>query len=660
MSQDASAPVAGVITPDPAEVTEALTLTGSPLEQIVLGSSEADQQPRLDGLEADAPVPSEPASLEPLASATAISFAAVNADADSLEAQTAAMLALSDPYATMELEDGVYIPEDELEPPESAWPRAVSSHPAPPVLSENDQPELKSTGVEDDALADSPPPSLEPALAEEAFLEEVVSAPTVSATDTVTLERGEYRVTGFDSVGRKLAKAPDGSEVVIASYQSGAALTRSLYPHPMLPPLLDAATDDTRTLIAHPRLEGRTLEDALIGADRASALSTILDLARFNRYLAARGFALVGLEPREVLLHPTRLSRLPSVRKIGDTAPAEAPRYGAPERASGLPVLGIEGVYTLGAMLYHALEGRALSEGELLSAFPELPGAPQALTAMLAPTSQRANPGEALDLLIKLSAALEPRRRWLVASSSTVGISPDRITNEDSCGALQRRVFGAAGHDNLMVACVADGMGGMARGEDASQAAVRGFLDFETLELNRAVAASAAQSANARVIEALEGKSGGCTFTGVICDAERVVVAHVGDTRAYLISDRLVQQLTEDHSMVMMLVKMGVIPLEAAHNHPDSNKVMRALGSNRVMPPDYVDTLEVTVRPNDRIVIMSDGVWGAIQPSDLEAMLLESLPVQDMADALVRSALTAGSTDNATALVLLFEEREAL
>ena len=582
------------------------------------------------------------------------SIAAPDDEAALLAAQAEVLLALSDPYATMEIEDGVYIPEDELEPPESALPR-----PAPVELVEDEAPILKSTGVEDEPPEDALP-TLEPLESEAGFLEEVVSTPTVSASDTVTLERGEYRVTGFDAVGRKLAVAPDGSEVVIASYQSGAALTRSLYPHPMLPPLLDAATDDTRTLIAHPRLEGRTLEDALSAQDRSGAMAAILDLARFNRYLAARGFALVGLEPREVLLQPTRLSRLPSVRRIGDLSPAEAPRYGAPERASGLPVLGIEGVYSLGAMLYHALTGQALSEGELPSQFPELPGAPQALTAMLAPTSQRANPQDALDLLIKLGMAFEPRRRWLVASSSTVGISPDRATNEDSCGALQRRVFGAAGHDNLMVACVADGMGGMARGEDASQAAVRGFLDFETQELNRSVAASAAQAANARVIEALEGKSGGCTFTGVICDAERVVVAHVGDTRAYLISDQLVQQLTEDHSMVMMLVKMGVIPLEAAHNHPDSNKVMRALGSNRTMPPDYVDTLEITVRPNDRIVIMSDGVWGAILPSDLELMLLAGQPVQDMADALVRSALKAGSTDNATALVLLFEEREAL
>ena len=643
MSQDAVTPDAEDaegVRPDVAELPQTLTPATSALEQIVFGDD----------------LPPEPTIERNAASSASPVMPSAADDAGTLEMQTEAMLPRTDPYATMELEDGVYIPEDELEPPESAWPR-----PAPVELVEDEAPILKSTGVEDEPPGDESPEDAWPTLEPEAgFLEEVVSAPLVSASDTVTLERGEYRVTGFDAVGRKLAVAPDGSEVVIASYQSGAALTRSLYPHPMLPPLLDAATDDTRTLIAHPRLEGRTLEDALSDHDRPSAMAAILDLARFNRYLAARGFALVGLEPREVLLQPTRLSRLPSVRRIGDISPAEAPRYGAPERAAGLPVLGIEGVYSLGAMLYHALTGQALSEGELPSAFPELPGAPQALTAMLAPSSQRANPQEALDLLTKLSAAFEPRRRWLVASSSTVGISPDRATNEDSCGALQRRVFGAAGHDNLMVACVADGMGGMARGEDASQAAVRGFLDFETIELNRAVAASAAQSANARVIEALEGKSGGCTFTGVICDAERVVVAHVGDTRAYLISDRLVQQLTEDHSMVMMLVKMGVIPLEAAHNHPDSNKVMRALGSNRTMPPDYVDTLEITVRPNDRIVIMSDGVWGAIVPSDLELMLLTGQPVQDMADALVRVALKAGSTDNATALVLLFEEREAL
>jgi PPM family protein phosphatase len=570
---------------------------------------------------------------------------------------------------TAELEDGVYIPEDEVlevqSAPSSASVLEAPSPDAVVAVVSDEEPVLKSTGIEDhpapiaQPAPDVPQATGEGFLEEDGFLEEETLAMS-TATPPVKLERGEYTVTGFDPVGRKLATSPDGAEVVIASYQGGAAVTRALYPHPMLPPLLDAGEEDGKTLIAHPRLQGRTLEDAFKDRELKLAVRTVLDLARFNRYLSARGFALTGLEPREVLLTPTRLSRLPSVRKIGDAAPAEAPRYGAPERAAGTSVSGMEGVYTLGAMLFHALEGRALEEGEMPSSFVELPGAPQALTAMLAPTSQRANPQEALELIAKLEVALSKRYRWLVGQSSTVGINSDRSTNEDSCGAIQRATHGDGGPELQLVACVADGMGGMAKGEDASQAAVRGFLSFEAHDATKAAAVEATSRANTRVIEIMEGKSGGCTFTGVIAEGDRVVVAHVGDTRAYLVSDQLVEQLTEDHSMVMMLVKMGVIPPEAAHNHPDSNKVMRALGSNRVLPPDYVDTVEITVRPGAKIVLLSDGVWGPILPTDLEAMLLQDGLAQDLADALVRAALKAGSSDNATAMVLHYEERDPL
>jgi protein phosphatase len=557
-------------------------------------------------------------------------------------------------------QDGIYLPIDDLLEPDP--PVIASTAASEPVLETEAPPLEPAPSASPEAVAPAPPEPEALPLENAGFLEEEVLSPvaTQAGEDTLLLERGAYTVTGFDEAGRRLAVAPDGLEVIIAAYPGGAAVTRSLYPHPMLPPLLDAATGQERTLIAHPRLHGRTLEQALTEHDRTGAVAALLDLSRFNRYLAARGFALTGLEPREVLLNPTRLTRLPNVRKIGDDAPAEAPRYGAPERASGASITGLEGVYSLGAMLYHALEGRALQEGELPSDFPHLPGVPQALSAMLAPASQRATPQDALELVVKLNDALQPRRAWRVGSSSTVGVSPDRQTNEDSCGALLRETSGASGAEVSLKACVADGMGGMARGEDASQAAVRGFLAFDAPELSKAVAAQAGQAANARVVEALEGKSGGCTFTGVLCDQDRVVVAHVGDTRAYLVSDMVVQQLTEDHSMVMMLVKMNVIPLEAAHNHPDSNKVMRALGSNRVLPPDYVDTVEITVRPGNRIVLLSDGVWGPLTPPDLEALLLRDLEPQTLSDTLVREALKAGSTDNATAMVLQLEEREAL
>jgi protein phosphatase len=621
---------------------------------------ETDEAPGFVGdASSDAPdagiAPNEPHStLPPTADSvrTASGTVTLNAAASSL------------PAILTDSQDGLYLPLDALEPDPPLVSALDASAPEfvtqpNPVLEESADAPEPVPAASTPSVASS---GLEAPSSDEGFLEEEVIAPASTGVtgETLSLERGAYTVTGFDESGRRLAVAPDGAEVVIAAYPGGAAVTRSLYPHPMLPALLDAATEESRTLIAHPRLQGRTLEAALQSHDRAAAVGAVLDLARFNRYLAARGFALTGLEPREVLLEPTRLARLPNVRKIGDDAPAEAPRYGAPERSAGAAITGTEGVYTLGAMLYHALEGRALGEGEVPSHYPQVPGVPQALSAMLAPASQRATPQDALELVVKLSDALQPRRAWTAGSSSTVGVSPDRQTNEDACGVLLRDTNGSSGNEFGVRACVADGMGGMARGEDASQAAVRGFLAFESVEFTKAVAAQAAQAANARVIEALEGKSGGCTFTGALCDGERVLIAHVGDTRAYLVSDMVVQQLTEDHSMVMMLVKMNVIPLEAAHNHPDSNKVMRALGSNRVMPPDYVDTLEITARPGNRLVLMSDGVWGPLTPTDLEALLLQDLPPQAMSDALVRAALHAGSTDNATAVVLQLEEREAL
>ena len=109
--------------------------------------------------------------------------------------------------------------------------------------------------------------------------------------------------------------------------------------------------------------------------------------------------------------------------------------------------------------------------------------------------------------------------------------------------------------------------------------------------------------------------------------------------------------------MVQMLVRMGVISSEEAHGHPDSNKVTRALGANKDLDRDYIDTFEFVADAGDRIVIVCDGVWGAIEPKKYEAILLESIGVQDLADKMVSAAMSAGSNDNVTALVLEYEER---
>lgn len=572
----------------------------------------------------------------------------------------------------LESEEGIYVlPEDSgvfMPPPEvQAWeeqaaqtaimpPKIIFPEPRPPTLVMPEAPAVAPVAVQ-----------TAPVEAEGDFLEEEVLAPTVPTSAVpqlvvppiMKLERGEYALLTQESAGRVIAKAPDGSEVRIAIYARGADVTRALYPHPMLPNLIDAGEVDGKILIAHPKLEGNTLESAIYEKNKNVVISTVVDLARLNRYLHARGFALVAIDPRDVLLEPTRLQRLPNVHKIGDVVGAEAPRYGAPERAAGHKINGSEGVYTLGALIYHVLTGQMPVEGEMLVSFPEIPGVPQALTAMLSPSTTRVNPSDALELCSKLEKAMEKRFSWVLGTATTVGINPDRVTNEDSVGYRTRRSTGAAHNDTIVVACVADGIGGMARGEDASQAAVSGFLDYPLSEVSPQAAHEAIALANARVIGAMEGKSGGCTFTGVIADGDKIALAHVGDTRAYLLTDK-VEQISEDHSMVAMFVKMGIIPAEAAHNHPDSNKIMRALGSNRELPPDYVELREITVPANGTIVIVSDGVWGVFPPKEFEVALLEIKQPQDLADRLVRQAIERSTSDNATALVMKLEARDPI
>jgi PPM family protein phosphatase len=584
--------------------------------------------------------------------------------------------AVLEPYDALEADDGVYVlPEDSgvfMPPPElveqmhQATTTVVLPPDSAPVVHQpvapGSSPQGAAISVQPTALVADAPEFLEGDFLEEEILSPSVppsTAPTLAVPPVMKLERGEYALLTQESPGRVIAKSPDGSEVRVAIYARGADVTRALYPHPMLPNLIDAGEHEGKILIAHPKLEGNTLDAAIYAKDRLTVIGAVVDLARLNRYLHARGFAFVSIDPRDVLLSPTRLQRLPNVHKIGDVVSAEAPRYGAPERAAGHKVNGSEGVYVLGGILYHVLTGQMPVEGEMLLTFPEIPAVPQALTAMLAPATTRVNPTDALELCAKLERAFDKRYAWIIGTATTVGINPDRTTNEDSTGYRARRSLGAAHNDTIVVACVADGIGGLAKGEDASQAAVSGFLDFPLFEVSKQAAQEAISLANARVMGALEGKSGGCTFTGVIADGNKIALAHVGDTRAYIVTDT-VQQISEDHSMVAMFVKMGIITPEAAHNHPDSNKIMRALGSHRELPPDYVHLSELTVSENARIVIVSDGVWGVFPPKEFEIALLEPLEVQDLADSLVRQALKRSTSDNATALVMKLETREPI
>jgi serine/threonine protein phosphatase PrpC len=199
---------------------------------------------------------------------------------------------------------------------------------------------------------------------------------------------------------------------------------------------------------------------------------------------------------------------------------------------------------------------------------------------------------------------------------------------------------------------VADGMGGARAGEVASQLALQTVADLQRaggarLE-DEVVAANSVVHARAHEDERFAGM--GTTLTAALASAEALHLAHVGDSRAYLLRAGTLRQLTRDHTLVDRMVQAGEITRDEADVHPHRNVLIRALGTE---PSVEVDALDVGLLEGDRVLICSDGLTTMVTEERIAA-ILEATPgnPQDAADRLVRAANRAGGIDNITALVL--------
>ncbi|MDR1082529.1 MAG: Stp1/IreP family PP2C-type Ser/Thr phosphatase [Coriobacteriales bacterium] len=200
---------------------------------------------------------------------------------------------------------------------------------------------------------------------------------------------------------------------------------------------------------------------------------------------------------------------------------------------------------------------------------------------------------------------------------------------------------------------VADGMGGHAAGEVASELAIRTFeeaaittADPEALE--RAVAES--NSAIIRGAREGLGRAGmGTTLTAAVIEDDRLLVAQIGDSRAYLLQKGQLRQITRDHSVVAELISSGQITREEARTHPDRSVITRALGSDPHVRPDIY---EMRLHAGERLMLCSDGLTGMLNTATLQNILTENPDPQQAADALIDAANNAGGHDNITAIVV--------
>lgn len=229
------------------------------------------------------------------------------------------------------------------------------------------------------------------------------------------------------------------------------------------------------------------------------------------------------------------------------------------------------------------------------------------------------------------------------AARSDVGLV--RANNQDS----------AFAGPHLIV--VADGMGGAAGGDIASSLAVGRLaaLEGEALGPDEALdrLKEAIADAHGDIVERAHNDpelSGlGTTVTAILRSGSSLAMAHIGDSRGYLLRGGQLDQVTTDHTFVQHLVDTGRLSQADAENHPKRNLVLRVLGDIDADVPVDISVREA--KPGDRWMLCSDGLSGVVSRSTIEQTLVEIEDPGDCADALVALALAAGAPDNVTCVI---------
>jgi serine/threonine protein phosphatase PrpC len=223
---------------------------------------------------------------------------------------------------------------------------------------------------------------------------------------------------------------------------------------------------------------------------------------------------------------------------------------------------------------------------------------------------------------------------------------------------LQRR----ANEDSMLVRSplfvVADGMGGAQAGEVASRLAVDAFKGglSDSSDPEASLLAQVEQ-ANARINELshanIEHAGMGTTITAVYLGEQEVVVAHVGDSRAYCMREGELLRLTDDHSLVDELIRQGKLTPEEAEEHPQRSVITRALGPEAIVE---VDVRTFRARPGDVYLVCSDGLTTMLAEEDLRGVLASNPVLRDAGEQLIAAANAAGGKDNITVVLLRVEE----
>jgi len=239
---------------------------------------------------------------------------------------------------------------------------------------------------------------------------------------------------------------------------------------------------------------------------------------------------------------------------------------------------------------------------------------------------------------------------FTIGKASDIGIK--RKENQDAIGVWLPGLLNR--QPPLLI--VADGMGGHQEGALAAQMVVKAMMDGyhktrrerNYAEVLRWCVSLAFKRIHDYANKKPEIATMGSTVVAVILDKKQAHIVNVGDSRAYLINQNEIRQISFDHSFVAEQVRLGLIRPEEAKTHPKRNLLMQSISSKRGMVEPYLNSVEL--HPGDIILLCSDGLWGTVPDSKIQDVVLE-LPPQKASDKLVELANQNKGPDNISVMI---------
>jgi serine/threonine protein phosphatase PrpC len=433
---------------------------------------------------------------------------------------------------------------------------------------------------------------------------------------------------------------------------------------------------DDRAYLAFPDIAGVRLSSRIGMTSEREALSWGIQLCQSLGVLHRNGLLCIALPPDGVLLDKEGRIRLTHLESLSQkdlplALSMVTDGYAAPEVYKDGIVGEPADVFAIGALLFTLVVGRRLAvEGWLVQPDPPIFYPEKVVSAdfervlrkalAVEPQTRFASVDELKAAFLALNRFSRVRSAWLTDVGRVRDHNEDAVlVKEDGRGTVQ-------GNLNMGLYVVSDGMGGAEAGEVASALTIQTIArsieetpseehahESDALEERLREAVKAANAALLGYAQQHPESAGlGATVVAVVVRNQQLTLAWVGDSRAYVWEDGMLQQLSRDHSLVARLVEIGQLRPDEARTHEHRNVLLRSLGNKDEVA---VDVVSRPLRRGARLLLCSDGLTGHVEDHALADILSRHRDPYDAALELVAAANAGGGSDNISVIVVFHD-----